>query len=398
MIAVLLFFACDDQALIRRKQTPDYHDVQRARQIFQEKIALDSPVRTLVLTEKDLDVATNYLLARHFDSAAAVHMNPAGLQFVISLGLKNNPFGNYLNISFDMKPHQNTLKARNLRVGSIRIADEFSDFVLYGVIRLTPLKEYYFLAGDHIDNMQLKNRQLFIAYHLNPEQFARLGNLLALNIDPDALSVYQQKLADVVARHDRAWRLSLAQLLQPLFQLAYQRSTQDDAIEANKHVIFTVNAYVNRNGAQRLLPGTATADTDRLSVFLYRRIDLARHFIASAELSASGSSHLAQKLGQNKELADAQHGSGFSFIDLAANRAGRYFGEMATASPQAARKMQKKMANIKDYHAFMPDVMDLPESLSGQEFEARFHNTDSPVYRQIIRQIDTRIAACQIYR
>jgi len=246
--------------------------------------------------------------------------------------------------------------------------------------------------------MQLKNSQLHIAYRLNPEQFARLGNLLALNIDPDALSVYQQKLADVVARHDRAWRLSLAQLLQPLFQLAYQRSTQNDAIEANKHVIFTVNAYVNRNGAQRLLPDTTTADTARLSVFLYRRIDMAKHFIASAALSASGSGHLAQKLGQNKELADAQHGSGFSFIDLAANHAGRYFGEMATATPETARKLQQKMANIKDYRAFMPDVTDLPESLSSQEFQERFHNTESPVYRQIIRQIDTRIAACRIYQ
>jgi len=96
MIAVLLFFACDDQALIHRKQTPDYHDVQRAKQIFQENLALDSPVRTLVLTEKDLNVATNYLLSRHFNSAAAVRMNPAGLQFVITLGLKNNLFGNYL--------------------------------------------------------------------------------------------------------------------------------------------------------------------------------------------------------------------------------------------------------------------------------------------------------------
>ncbi len=398
LIAALFYYVCDDRPLIHRKWSPDYQDVQRAKQIFQENLALDSAVRTLKLTEKDLNVATNYLLSRHFNSAAAVHMNPSGLQFVITLGLKSNPFGDYLNIRFDLKQHRNTLKASNLRIGSMEIADEFSDFVLDSVIHLTPLKEYYFLAGDHIDKVQLKDRQLHITYQLTQEQFTRLSNLLALNIDHDALSVYQQKLAEVVAKHDRHWRLSLAQLLQPLFQLAYQRSSLDDAIKANKHVIFTVNAYVNHTETQKFLPGAVAADTDRLAVFLYRRNDMAKHFIASAALSASGSGHLAQQLGQQKELTDARHGSGFSFIDLAADRAGRYFGEMATASPRSARKIQKKMANIKDYRAFMPDVTDLPENLSGQQFEARFRNTDSPVYRQIIKRIDNRIAACRIYR
>ena len=398
LLAMLLHFALDDRPLVDRQWSPDYQDAQRARQIFQENLASESAVRTLKLTEKDLNVATNYLLSRHFDSAAEVHMKPAGLRFVITLGLKSNLFGDYLNIRFDLQQRQNFLKASNLRIGSMNIADEFSGFILDTVIRLTPLQQYSILAGDHIDSVRLNNGILHIAYRLDPEQFARLSNLLALHSDHEALAVYQQRLAEVVARHDRSWRLSLAQLLQPLFRLAYQRSTLNDAIEVNKHVIHTVNAYVNRDGIQRFLSGTVAADTDKLSVFLYRRIDMAKHFIASAALSASGNGHLVQKIGEEKELNDAWHGSGFSFIDLAADRAGRYFGEMATASPQAARKIQKKMAKIQDYRAFMPDVTDLPESLSGQEFEERFQDTDSPAYRRIIQQIDARIAACPIYR
>jgi hypothetical protein len=56
----------------------------------------------------------------------------------------------------------------------------------------------------------------------------------------------------------------------------------------------------------------------------------------------------------------AKKGSGFSFIDLAADRAGIYFGKQATASPEKALKIQEKMANVENYQAFMPDITDLP--------------------------------------
>ena len=70
LLAMLLHFALDDRPLVDRQWSPDYQDAQRARQIFQENLASESAVRTLKLTEKDLNIATNYLLSRHFDSAA----------------------------------------------------------------------------------------------------------------------------------------------------------------------------------------------------------------------------------------------------------------------------------------------------------------------------------------
>ncbi len=180
--------------------------------------------------------------------------------------------------------------------------------------------------------------------------------------------------------------------------MAYQRSTLDNAIEENRTVIFTVNDYVNKLGTQKLLAGNPPANDKEYPAFLYKRIDLAQHFIGSAALTASVNRQVAQAMGEEKELSDAQGGSGFSFIDLAADKAGTRFGEIATASPENARQVQKAMLNIKDYTDFMPDPRDLPEHMDEDEFKQRYQSVNSPAYQEILKLIDARIAASPIYQ
>ena len=96
-------------------------------------------------------------------------------------------------------------------------------------------------------------------------------------------------------------------------------------------------------------------------------------------------------------MSDAQGGSGFSFIDLAADKAGTRFGERATSSPENARKLQKAMSEIKDYKDFMPDPRDLPEHMDEAEFKNRYQSIESPAYQELSKQIDARIAATPIY-
>ena len=106
---------------------------------------------------------------------------------------------------------------------------------------------------------------------------------------------------------------------------------------------------------------------------------------------------ISKTVGEEKELSDAQGGSGFSFVDLAADKAGTRFGEMATSSPENARKLQKKISEIKDYTDFMPDPSDLPEHMDDAEFKQRFESVDSEVYQALSKQIDERIVATPLY-
>ena len=57
------------------------------------------------------------------------------------------------------------------------------------------------------------------------------------------------------------------------------------------------------------------------------RRDLAQHFFLSGYLAAVVGSAAAESAGIAKELADARSGSGFSYVDLAADLAGIAFAE-----------------------------------------------------------------------
>ncbi|MGZ8947346.1 MAG: hypothetical protein ACXW1W_18225, partial [Methylococcaceae bacterium] len=264
----------------------------------------------------------------------------------------------------------------------------------------TSLNEYFILATRPIKSIKIDQQKATISYYSSMKTMIQARDFLTQSSDNSNLDVYQKKLTEIVGQHDPAWRLSLADLLKPLFELALQRSTLENAIEENKLAIIAVNNYVNRKETKKLLsfPASKLTGEKRYSTFLYKRIDLAQHFIGSAAITASVNGQVAKVVGEEKELSDAQGGSGFSFIDLAADKAGTRFGEMATSSPENARKIQKAMSTIKDYSDFMPDPTDLPEHMDEAEFKQRYQSVDSAAYQELSKQIDARIAATPIYK
>lgn len=186
------------------------------------------------------------------------------------------------------------------------------------------------------------------------------------------------------------------ELLQPLFATAYQRSNQANAINENRAVIIAVASYVFKGELRHYLP-IGLIYNKEYPVFAYKRVDIPQHFIAAALLAAVDSKVLTQQLSIDKEVGDSQHGSGFSFIDLLADQAGIYFGQMLTTAPEQARKLQQLLANSKDYASIIPNLQDLPEHMDEESFKQRFSEVGSPAYQAMIEQIDARIQQLAIY-
>lgn len=403
LCAMLVFFGVGDKPEIPMGWSLTHDDIVRAKKILHEgtKTKPDE-IATIALTEADLNLAGNYLLNRYSKSSARIELKDNKLRFNVSMTLPENWLGKYLNISFRLG-NNNPSELPGItkfKVGKLLLPAKLAAFVVDFIIQHSSLNEYFILATRPIETVQIDEQKLTITYHSNNETLIQARNFLAHTDDSPTPNIYQKKLAEIIANHDPEWRLSLAELLQPLFELAYQRSTLDNAIEENRTAIFAINDYVNKQGAINILSASASqpAAEQQYSAFLYKRIDLAQHFIGSAALTASVNKQVAQVVGEEKELSDAQQGgSGFSFIDLAADKAGTRFGEMATSSPENARNMQKAMSRIKDYSDFMPDPTDLPEHMDETDFKQRFESVNSPAYQEISRQIDARITAVRIY-
>jgi len=398
VMAVLLHFSIAEQPLVEKKWLLKKPDYDRAREILDSNNIQQPGVKIIDLTEKDINIALDYLLNSYLRSSSKINLNNAAAKFFISIDLKNNFFGQYLNINFTLSQHHNFPVLRRLTIGRISIADEFASLLLENIIKHTRLNKYFLLFSQHVREFKVNPHKLSITYQLTADDYNEVRNLLTRTPDDTALQIYQHKLTEIINQHNRHWRLSLSELLQPLFALAYQRTNMDNAIDENRTIIFIVSAYVNNHEMLlNYIPGSLSAESSVLPVYLYKRVDMAKHFIGSAALTASGSGYLAHRLGVEKELRDSRIGSGFSFIDLAADRAGMHFGELATASPESARIMQKAMSEISGYQAFMPEVRDLPENLDHDEFIRRFGSIYSQNYQNLLQQIDRRIRSSPVY-
>ncbi|WP_254257814.1 hypothetical protein [Methylobacter tundripaludum] len=399
---MLVFFGVGDKPELAVGWSPTRDDLVRAKKILHEgsKTKPDE-IGIIELTEADLNLAGNYLLNRYRKSAADLDFKNDELRFKVTMALPENSLGKYLNISFRLgNVTGNDLPViTKFKAGKLLLPAKLATFVIDAIIQHSSLNEYFILATRPLKAVKIDAEKLTITYYPNKDTLIQARNFLTHTGDNSALNIYQQKLADIVAKHNPEWRLSLADLLRPLFELAYQRSTLETAIEENRVVISAINDYVNKQETKKLLstPESTPVTGQQYAAFLYKRIDLAQHFIGSAALTASVNKQAAQIAGEEKELSDAHGGSGFSFIDLAADKAGTRFGEMATSSPENARKMQKAMSGIKDYSDFMPDPRDLPEHMNEVDFKQRFESVNSPVYQEISKQIDARISATPIY-
>jgi hypothetical protein len=128
------------------------------------------------------------------------------------------------------------------------------------------------------------------------------------------------------------------------------------------------------------------------------RNDFAKHFMVSAAIVAYADTALADAIGLYKEVEDSRSGSGFSFNDLAADRAGTKFGEKSVAGKEAAQKLQRRVASGLVDSDLMPAWLDLPEFMSEAEFKRRFGGIDAPAYQRTMQKIERRVAALSVLR
>ena len=126
------------------------------------------------------------------------------------------------------------------------------------------------------------------------------------------------------------------------------------------------------------------------------RDDLRKHFTLSAAFAAVGGSSVSWGLGEVKELVDAGRagGSGFSFDDVAADRAGIAFAEQALGA--GPRGLAWMLSVMEAEGAAMPSIAGLPSFMSEAEFAAAYGDVEDPRYDAQIEEIDGRIAALPV--
>ncbi len=364
-------------------------DIARAMQLLQHhspRGKLPGIARVLKLSQRDLVLLINQAGHRYGETRAQVELQSGQGHLRVSLALAGLPAGLWLNLDAVLREDSALPRVEQLHLGRLRVPGWLAEQAVSGLLATLDLRGPGELAQRLLKQVSFGPQQLVLTYAWPDQSLPSLATSLLPAAELARLLVYAQALSRLGNEFAPHSQVSITRLLPVVFALARQRSIDAASAEReNCAALMALAMLVNQPVLPTLLPD-AMALT--LQVTLLGRLDTPQHFLVSAALAAEGGAAFADAIGLYKEMADSQGGSGFSFHDLAADRAGSRFGLQITRHPLA---LQARLAAGVQETDLMPAAADLPETLSAAEFQRRFGGVNGPAYRQMMAEIDARL-------
>ncbi len=398
-VAAIAWFALSDAALVDERVSLSHADIARAKTILKQNDPRNLPPgtqRTIELGQQDLNLAANYLLQKLAKGSARLALAKDRLQLMATVQIPYLPWRNFLNVDTTVDTGGGQPKVTRLRLGQLNIPGPLATLIARKILTHVYDSTQLESAAGLARHLQLSPDRLLVTYQWDPVLVDQARDTLLTGGDREALGVYLDLLLDLQSR-GIGKNGSLTQLLQPMFTKAMERSRQENPVAENISLLTVLGTWASGQDISRLVPGRPRRPSP-FRLKLEGRKDFAQHFLASAALAARGDSTLSDAVGLFKEISDTDNGSGFSFTDIAADRAGSRFGELATSSEQEARRVQQRLAAGVVETDIMPLARDLPEHLRGEAFRQRFGHVGSPAYQQAMDEIERRISACSLYQ
>jgi len=357
-------------------------------------------VQSIQLDESELNRLLNYAVELRRVSGIAAELTPGLATLTATLGVPASPFGRYLNVTAELADAPDGIRIRGLQLGSLPLPGTLADWAARLANRWLRRDNTYAALVDAFIRIRFDENQATLDYRWNPELLTRLERksvrLLIAPDDQARMLAYAGQLDTLLKSRPHGSTVPLVSIMGPLFDYAQQSG--NDAREENRAALTALAAYLGGISLPRLLEdnGRSIRRAPRVLLSLHGRRDFAEHFVISAALAANGGSRLANAIGLMKEEEDAGKGSGFSFTDLANDRAGARLGERATGD-DAARMLQL-LARARNDTDLLPDFRDLPEFMPRTEFDRRFGPVGGARYQRMIERIDARLAAHPLTR
>jgi hypothetical protein len=410
----LVLFGLENEARVKSQKELTVEDVKRAKALIEThdpRKMKRGQAKSLAVGEKDLDLVFHYALSRiprGKEIGTRVDLEPNTAGFFCSFKLPPNPLGSYLNLSIELARTSEMPVVKSLGMGKIVLDGWPARQIMPAALTLLSRLDIYpelLAAASAIKAYRFEQDQLLLMYEWHPEVAERLKKkgqeMLISPKDRERLVAYNEHLA-AFARTTGKEKTSLANFMAPVFTLAEERSAStNEPILENQAAIVVLTLLVLKRPLNILVgekEGQSISQPQKVKIELRDRGDLPKHFMLSAAIAATADSSLSNAIGLFKELNDAQGGSGFSFADLAADRAGVRFAELGIGSANTARRLQEDMRRVSSESDFMPAIDRLPEGMQELQFKQRYKDLDSAAYGKVKDEIERRIAGCKIFQ
>lgn len=390
--AAVILAAIDSKPLVERSDAISPIAVAQVRRL----LATNDPrqqqpgaIAAVDIPASLIDEGINYIAGRFLHGRGDFTLTEGAGQARITVVL---PGRHFLNITALLQPVDGKPAIAHARLGNLSISPTLAEYLVVTAIAASGFGREWQLAIDAIQDIQVNagSGMLTVTYQWEPQILDRARAVALSEDDVRHLRAARQSLAALLAHRAPGSRVTLAEILQATIP------ADADPVAHGKATLLVLASHLARIDLAALVPAAKTWPRVRwVMVTLAGRHDLAQHFVVSATLSAWSGEPVADAIGLYKELDDARHGSGFSFIDLAADRAGTRFGEQLVNKPDAL--MTKLRSGLQDGQV-LPHVGDLPEYLYQNEFRQRFESPESPQFKALSREIERRLDSLPLYQ
>lgn len=416
---VAVFAALDDQPAIDSPAPITVQDLSRAKQLFKlndPRTLQQGEQRQIALSQRDIELLLTEAVKRLPGAGDrvrnAAHVDTQHLHLQAAVRLPANPVGHWLNLRLSLLPQPGHLNPQppgllldRVQAGQVTVPVWLAQWLFEQIEPRLRQRAGYTEARaalNLIASTQVHNRHLVVTLRWDKQLAENLrdrSRMIALSQGERLrIGLYGQWIGDQLRR--QGGDASLVELLAPLMRLVQQRI--DDDREPQAEMRAAMMALALRVGLDDRLTVQVLGDADAAVLrglgagrsTLHKRRDLAQHFIVSAALQLNSGSQFADLVGLWKEVDDAKGGSGFSFPDLLADRAGVRFGELAQANPKL---WAMQIATIKRESDLIPPIHALPEGLQEPEFQRRYRNRDNEAWARVQTEINRRLQALPLY-
>jgi uncharacterized protein YfiM (DUF2279 family) len=395
-VVALVAYALEDAPRVTRAVEIGPDQVARAKRILEghhPSRRRDGALSSVTLAPDDADLALNYLVGRFARGSAQLALADQAATITLSVPLPANPLGAWLNLEVGVAQAATLPVVTSLRVGAIPIPAVLARFTGAHLLDAMRAKPEARVNIDVLQGVRLGTSGVTVIYQWSDDLPDRVRTAVGSPEQRDRLRAYQARLAAMPGG-----TVSLTALFGPLMALAAERSVSGDPVAENQAAIVVLTMHVLGKPLELIEPAAAAwPKARRGAITLAGRDDFPKHFMVSAALSALAGTALADAVGLYKEIEDSRGGSGFSFNDIAADRAGTRFGEQAVDTAGAGPLQVRVAAGVREADV-LPPTADLPEFLAEAEFKARFGGVGAPAYQRMMDDIERRIAALPALR